>query len=135
MILSFRPHHFLCTIGFKGMGYSPSFVENYSQIMRALQQDDELSIQVVVREDSICAACPHQSLGNCIVEEKIQTLDANHGQILNLQPGDILSWREAKQRLKHYMTLEAFHKACAVCEWKSWGVCEKALKKLHATDS
>jgi hypothetical protein len=132
MILAFRPHHFLCTVGFKGMGYSPYFVENYSQIVEALQNDEELPIQVIRGVDSICHACPHQSLGNCVVEEKIQNLDAHHGQILNLKPGDVLSWREAKQRLKDHMTLEAFHRACADCEWKSWGVCEKALKKLRA---
>lgn len=113
------------------MGYSPHFVENYSQIVDALQKDEERPLQVVAGEDSICVACPHQSTKGCAVEEKIQGLDARHSQILNLKPGDVLSWREAQQRLKDHMTLENFHQACAGCEWKTLGVCEDALKKLR----
>lgn len=132
MKLSFRPHHFLCTIGFQGIGYSPHFVENYKKIVEAIQKDEELLIQVVVSEDSICSACPHQSTQGCAVEEKIQGLDARHAQILRLKQGDILSWREAKQRLKDHMTLDGFHQACSGCEWKALGVCESTLKKLRA---
>lgn len=131
MKISFRPHHFLCTLGFQGEGYSPDFVKNYAQIVEALQKDEELPIQVVSGGDSICSACPHQGIRGCTVEEKIQRLDRCHSQILNLRSGDVVSWKEGQQRLKEYMTLENFHQACAGCEWKAWGVCEDALKKLH----
>lgn len=114
------------------MGYSPHFVENYSQVVDILYKNEDYSLQVVTDEDSICKACPHQSVKGCAVEEKIQGLDARHGQILNLKPGDILSWKEAQQRLKDNMNLEAFHYACAGCEWKELGVCEAALRKLRA---
>lgn len=130
MEISFRPHHFLCTLGFQGVGYSSDFVENYQQIVDAIQKDEELPIQVVIRKDSICSVCPHQRVEGCAVEEKIQGLDARHAQILRLKQGDILSWAEAKQRLKDYMTLDEFHQACSGCEWKELGACETALKTL-----
>ena len=132
MKLTFRPHHFLCTLGFQGKGYSLHFVKNYSRIVEALQKNEELPIQVVGEKDSICKACPHQGIGGCAVEEKIQALDARHSKILNLKPGDILSWKAAQQRLKENMTLEKFHHACAGCQWKTLGACETALKKLRA---
>ena len=131
MKLSFRPHHFLCTLGFLGMGYSPKFIENYNQIVGALQDDEESPIQVVEAKDSICNACPHQGEEGCQVEEKVHKLDTRHQHILNINVGDVLSWREAKRLLKEKMTLEAFHQACTGCEWKPLGVCENALKKLH----
>jgi hypothetical protein len=134
MKIAFRPHHFLCTLGFRGSGYSPHFVKNYTQIVEALQRDEELPIQVIEGADSICAACPHQSIEGCAVEEKIQGLDARHAHILNLKAGGVLSWKEAQQRLKDHMTIEAFHHACAGCEWKAWGVCEIALRKLRAEE-
>lgn len=99
--------------------------------MDTLQKDEELPIQVVVREDSICRACPHQGTEGCTMEEKIQDLDGRHAQILRLKQGDILSWREAKQRLKEHMTLDRFRQACSGCEWQTLGVCEAALKKLR----
>ncbi|EKE10358.1 MAG: hypothetical protein ACD_16C00049G0002 [uncultured bacterium] len=128
MSLSFRPHHFLCTLGFEGMGYSPEFVENYTEINDTLQNNEEHPIQVSSGSDSICAVCPHHKEGMCGTEEKIRALDERHCQALELSPGDVLTWAEAKQRIKDKMTLEAFHVACRGCQWKELGLCEKALK-------
>ncbi|OJW47573.1 MAG: hypothetical protein BGO67_04295 [Alphaproteobacteria bacterium 41-28] len=131
MKFSFRPHHFLCTLGFQGMGYSPEFIENYTHIVEALQDNEELLIEVVAGADSICTACPHQGGGVCRTEDKIRGLDDRHAQVLGIVPGDVLSWKMGKNRLKENMTLDAFHKACEGCQWKSSGVCEEALQKLH----
>ena len=135
MTFSFRPHHFLCTLGFQGKGYSPDFIENYEKIVTALHTNEELSIEVVSSGDSICRACPHKGDGGCDREEKIQGLDLRHSQILGIKTGDRLSWRRGKELLKNYMTVEAFHKACQGCSWKSLGLCETALKKLHLHDA
>jgi hypothetical protein len=131
MTLSFRPHHFLCTLGFQGKGYSPRFVENYATIAKALKNDENTLIEVVSVRDSICGACPHQRADGCEKEEKIQQLDARHSKILALKPGDVLNWREAKERFKRHMTLAAFHQACRGCPWKPLGLCERALRELR----
>ncbi len=131
MTIFFRPHHFLCTLGFQGKGYSPSFIKNYQKIAEALQNNDETLIEVVLENDSICRACPHKKETKCAQEEKIQGLDQRHSNILALSAGDVLSWRMAKKRLKSHMTVKRFHQACRGCEWKSLGVCEKALKDLR----
>lgn len=132
MNVSFRPHHFLCTVGFQGRGYSPEFVKNFTKIVEALHTHEELSLQVISGNDSICKTCPHQRGEACVKEDKIQSLDARHADILDLKPGDVLTWRQAKERLKAKMSLENFHKACQGCEWKSLGVCEEALRKLQS---
>lgn len=128
MNLSFRPHHFLCTLGFEGKGYSPEFVKNYMAVMKALQSNEELPICISSDLDSICMACPHKSEGVCDTEEKTRVLDERHSQVLGFSPGDVLTWAQAKQRIKEKMTLEAFHVACQGCQWKEFGMCEKALK-------
>jgi hypothetical protein len=112
------------------MGYAPPFIENYMQIVDVLIKNEDTLIEVVAHKDSICKACPHLGTRGCSTEEKIQVLDRRHAQILNLKVGDHVSWKNVKQRLKDHMTLEQFHVACAGCEWKAWGVCEEALKKL-----
>lgn len=131
MSFAFRPHHFLCTLGFQGKGYSPDFVENYGEIASALEKNPNLSIRVVESEDSICRACPHQTDRGCAEEDKISLLDGRHLQVLKIKGGEIFSWAHMKQRLKTHMTLEAFHRACAGCVWKSLGVCEAALRALR----
>jgi hypothetical protein len=103
--------------------------------VEALQENEELPIEVVFGMDSICDPCPNNTKGICKKEDKIQMLDSHHAQILCLSPGDILTWKEGKERLKNAMTLEHFHQACEGCSWKALGVCEDALKRLRADEN
>ena len=134
MKISFRPHHFLCTLGFQGKGYSPGFIENFSQIAFRLKENENHPIHVVDGEDSICSACPRQTNGICEIESEINALDKRHSQTLGLKNRDILTWKEAKNLLKKKMTFEAFHKACEGCQWKSLGLCEGALSELKLSN-
>ena len=133
-MLKFRPHHFLCTLGFVGKGYSDEFVKNFQSIADDLRSDplgDSSLIEVVEHTDSICAPCPNKLEKLCVTETKIQQLDSAHASVLGLAPGDQLTWKEAKERMALKMTDTAFDAACAPCSWKSMGVCHSALKKLR----
>ncbi len=134
MRIKFRPHHFLCTLGFEGKGYSLGFVKNYLNIVKKLKGPggDALSITVVESvSDDVCQACPLNEATQCASETKVQTLDKAHQEILQLETGQTLTWGEAKQRLTELMTLDKFHKACGPCGWKKYGVCEKHLAALQ----
>lgn len=141
--LEFRPHHFLCTLGFEGKGYSDEFVKNFSDIASTLRDTgacgDEIPIRVVGGTDRICAPCPNREGDFCSTETKIASLDRAHAKVLELRTGDTLTWGEAKRRIMDKMTPEKFHQACAPCSWRSLGVCERALLRLrrgaHSDDS
>ncbi len=133
--IRFRPHHFLCTVGFEGKGYSESFVANYTRIadeLRGSKAGDALEIEVVGGTDSICEPCPNRRGVLCETEAKIRTLDDAHAAVLGIRPGDRLTWGEAKTKIRERMTIEKFHAACAPCAWLRAGMCEKALTKLRA---
>lgn len=70
MKITFRPHHFLCTLGFQGKGYSPSFVENYTRHVEALHDNEDVEIEVVEKGDTICSACPHQKKGGAMKKQR-----------------------------------------------------------------
>lgn len=130
-IIKFRPHHFMCTLAFRGKGYSLGFIKNYKKIVEQLQQDENTIIEVAQYMDSICSACPNKiDEIVCKDQEKILKLDCAHQEILKLSPGDRLTWREAKLRIKENMTVDKFHKACDGCSWKKYGVCEEELASL-----
>lgn len=135
MKLTFRPHHFLCTLGFQGEGYSPSFVENFGKITETLRKDggDATEIAVVEHTDSVCAPCPHRRGKLCETQGKIDKLDQAHGALLRVSPGDRLTWGEAKQRIADSISLEDFDRICAPCEWQALGVCRKALEALKTS--
>lgn len=130
MKLFFRPHNFMCTLGFQGMGYSPAFIRNFTQIVTALRRNENLSITIVGESDSVCAACPNKRDLVCKDEKKIRSLDERHSKILGLMKGRSITWKHAKALIKKRMTVDAFHKACEGCSWKVLGVCEKALRDL-----
>lgn len=131
-MLYFRPHHFLCAIGFQGMGYSPKFVKNFKKIMDRLTglDGDSQMIEVVSHTDIICSPCPRRRGKSCLDQSKISILDQAHKDALGLNDGDCLTWGEAKSRIASRVSLETFHNICASCQWKSLGVCEKALRDL-----
>lgn len=134
--IRFRPHHFLCTVGFEGKGYSESFVENYARIAQGLRgtpEGDAAVIEVVAGTDSICEPCPNRRGELCETETKIGSLDSAHARVLGIRAGDRLTWGEAKAKIRDRMTIEKFRTACAPCAWQRAGMCEKALTKLRET--
>lgn len=131
--ITYRPHHFMCTLGFEGKGYSSDFVKNFQAIADRLrgQGGDDVVIIVAEATDSICGACPHKRDKLCgSDEEKIQRLDAGHAAALGLKAGDQLTWSEAKRRIAARIDEETFDRICAGCSWKELGVCLTALRKL-----
>jgi hypothetical protein len=145
-MFEFRPHHFLCTVGFQGKGYSPDFEKNYAQISLLLKGagfeagykestvGNSVKIKVVERTDSICGPCPSKRGDLCETQEKIDRLDRAHAAVLGVKAGDQLSWGEAKARIAEKFSLEKFNAACESCSWKPMGVCQTALlelKKAH----
>ncbi len=59
--IRYRPHHFLCSLGFENKGYSDAFIANMADIvvgqLRAPSGEEKL-IEVTVEADDICAPCP-----------------------------------------------------------------------------
>lgn len=133
-MLKFRAHHFLCTLGFRGKGYSPNFVENYREIQDTLLApggEDE-RIEVTFDADSICEPCPNKRGNSCLDRDKIRGLDERHAKVVGFVDREVLTWREAKKRIASQVTLEKFHQMCEGCGWRDLGYCESALKALKA---
>lgn len=129
--ISFRPHHFMCTLAFEGKGYSPDFVTNYDKIHKQLIDNPDTDIKITHGLDAVCEACPHQRQNNlCDKQALIEHLDHGYHEALKLKDTSSLSWREAKNRIKQNITVDKFNGICKLCAWHRYGMCEKALKKL-----
>ncbi len=88
-------------------------------------------IRVTFSLDNICAPCPHHNGRVCQQQSFIEDLDTRHAKALGLYGGETLTWEEALGRIKNAITVDIFHKICAGCSWKEWGVCEKSLINLR----
>lgn len=129
MQLAFRPHHFLCTLCFKGKGYSRAFIHNFTEIVKRLHAEKgETEIKVVAETDSICAPCPHRQGARCATEDAITVLDTAHADALKIKSGDVMTWNAAKDRIAENINLDVFHKICVTCSWKKTGMCEGVVR-------
>jgi hypothetical protein len=132
--LRYRPHHFLCSLGFEGKGYSPEFTANMAAIVMGrlrAPQGDATVIEVTGGFDDICAPCPRNAGHACTHQPKIDRLDAAHSAALSLAPGDRITWGQAKARVRAAVPPGSLKALCAGCEWEPYGMCEAALARLH----
>jgi uncharacterized protein len=132
-MIKFRPHHFLCALGFQGKGYSDAFIENFSRIMEHLNgpYGDTHLIEVVEEADSVCEPCPERRGTLCTEQGKIARLDDEHRRVLDLKGGDRLSWGDAKERIASNIDIQTFEHICRECSWKDLGYCRTALIELR----
>lgn len=134
--LRYRPHHFLCSLGFRGKGYSDAFTANMARIVEGrlrAPHGDDVEIEVVGATDDICAPCPKRRGTLCTSQDKITALDTRHAKALGLFIGTRLTWGEAKSRIVANVSSGALSQLCAGCQWLELGLCEAALKDLHET--
>lgn len=132
--LRYRPHHFLCSVGFEGKGYSPEFTTNMTAIVMGrlrAARGDEVEIEVVEDTDDICTPCPSRRGKACGSGHHINQLDASHAAALGLKPGDKLRWGEALERIRA-LPEGALSDICAPCQWLAFGMCAAALKRLKS---
>ncbi len=133
-VVRYRPHHFLCSLGFEGKGYSPDFAANMTAIVMGRLRStggDATRITVTGSVDDICRPCPKRRGQLCTSQTKIDRLDAAHAAALSLAPGDTLTWGEGLRRIRAAVPPGSLKTLCAGCEWEPYGMCEAALVRLH----
>ncbi|MCE2517535.1 MAG: DUF1284 domain-containing protein [Alphaproteobacteria bacterium] len=133
--MTFRPHHFLCALGYQGKGYDDAFTANMDEVVaKGLHQQggDNTVITVTTSADVICQPCPHRRGQGCAKQAQIDALDARHAERLELKAGDELSWGAAKARIAAKVKSGDLSELCAGCGWLEAGMCEAALARLLA---
>lgn len=133
--IRFRPHHFLCALGFQGAGYSSAFTANMSDIVDGRLRDpggENTKITVTFVADSICTPCPERRGLGCVKINTIKALDQRHAKALGLRDGQCITWGDALKRIKANVKPGSLSTLCQNCQWLELGACEGALERLHA---
>jgi hypothetical protein len=131
--LKVRPHHLLCILGFRGLGYDEEFVSNMTKLVEKLHADSTLPITLVVGGDAICAACPHSKGGKCLKradsEAEVTILDSKVLKRLGFEVGVQIPAGEAWERVRERLTSEDLTEICVDCEWLGLGYCVEGLRR------
>ncbi|PWW25582.1 hypothetical protein DFO73_113183 [Cytobacillus oceanisediminis] len=136
MALVLRGHHLLCVHGFKGMGYSPEFVEKMSEVVMDIRNENkDFPIKIVADLDDTCKSCPNNGISKCVASENsndhVLTMDRKVIEQLGLKDGEtypksvLVSLTAAKVRPDDLDVI------CAGCSWLSYGVCKEGIADLR----
>jgi hypothetical protein len=117
-----RGHHLICLHFFHGKGYSPKFIENLNNILKAAA---ESGVEVFQGADDVCRACPYMKAEKCMYDEhsdeEIKEMDEVALTLLNETPSMKTEWHLIKERIPEIFPLW-LERYCKKCPW------EKACK-------
>ncbi len=121
MTVRLRPHHLLCILTYAGKGYTPTFVENYTQIVRRLNNEED--VELVHGADDICQPMlcePECHCFNDSVAERDKHSAQEIGEQLSGAPlalGEIQLSAMDIARLRGWFKDGSIRSACKGCEW------------------
>lgn len=118
-----RGHHLLCLLTYKGLGYSPAFVEGMTATAKALAAG--ATAEIIEGADDICAPlCREEDHPHCheaTVPERDRQALTLVSTILgrDVAVGDRFAFdAPLRRRLREAYAAGAFAGACALCEWQ-----------------
>ena len=128
-MLKLRPHHLLCILGFRGLGYSERFVENLRKVKDRYFQGE--NVEIVKGCDDICIECPFQSKGMCkLYGNGVLEIDREVAALLKLHFGDKLNSLDLLRRIAKLVDVDDMEKLCKGCPWKRLRYCIEGLLEL-----
>lgn len=131
-----RGHHLLCVHGFRGMGYSPGFVERMKDIVTDIRKPNlDFPIKVVAAFDDACMACPHRGLEVCEASEgsndHVLSMDGKVIRHLGLAPGSSYLKSELISLTAEKVEPDDLDELCENCSWLPYGVCKEGIAELR----
>ncbi|CTQ34212.1 hypothetical protein JAN5088_03005 [Jannaschia rubra] len=133
MTLRLRPHHVLCSVGFEGVGYDDAFTANMSNLVRGQLRapgGQDMNILISGHADAICAPCPKRRGLGCASQDRIDRFDADHAELLDLAPGQLLTWGECLEKVRENVVPDDLDRICRDCPWLPGGMCKAAVARL-----
>ena len=136
MNMTLRGHHLLCVHGFRGMGYSPKFVERMWEIVEQIRNDEaDFAIRVVAALDDSCSACPHNGGTVCLASqnanEHVLSMDHKVLHKLGLRDGNTYTKSERVRLVATLVEPDDLDQLCEGCSWLRYGVCKEGITELR----
>lgn len=117
--------------GFRGLGYSPAFVENMQAVVDSFFARGSRRTELLAGPDDICAACPHLRDAACTGvaggEAAVRQRDEAVLNTLGLAPGDRLGSSDLTRLIPERITADSLATLCVGCQWLDLGYCQQGL--------
>ena len=129
-MITIRPHHLMCSAGYKGVNYNPESANNWAKIVNDLKTNPDTKIKLTLGEDSFCKECKHnrENGGSCD-KVFVETLDKRVKDMLNIKDGAVYRFQELKEKLCAIMNPQKHQDICKECGWWKQGLCHDTFEK------
>lgn len=126
-----RPHHLLCIQGFRGQGYSPTFIANMARLKEMLTEAPDTPVQLTDGTDDICGFCPHADDGICMRPgQRVNEIDRRTLDKLELDDGAQGTWSDFVECIRDKLPPDQLGEVCHGCSWIDLGFCANGLDSL-----
>jgi hypothetical protein len=127
----------LCLLGYRGKGYDEFFVERMTGVHAQLTSDPETPVQILLRPDRLCDACPHLrgqgcSLGGSGHEAHMRAQDEDVARRLGVVEGAVYAWRDLMERVAARVRGRDLAGVCTTCPWLALGWCADGVERVRA---
>ena len=132
-----RAHMVLCLLGYRGEGYSVTFVSAMSRLHRTLFEDPDRLVRLVTSPDPICHACVNLRNGGCTLggedhEAHMRAQDEDVLARLGLALDGVYPWRTIRNRIRLSVRGTDLPDICTTCPWLDLGFCAEGIEALRA---
>ena len=111
-----RPHHGMCLAFFIGNGYSNEFTAHMQEMLELFTKGAE--VQLVMKTDEICSACPNNCEGVCEAAEKVKRYDNEVLAECGLKEGQKLAFAEFTETVEQKIIAAGKRdQICGDCQW------------------
>ena len=114
-MIRLRPHHGMCLLNFRGMGYSPEFTEKMTAVSELLRREPETAVSVSDGADDLCSVCPHCVNGKC-TSDNPAVFDRRVSEAAGVHAGDVVTWKDFSGKTE-VLNRTALKEICAGCRW------------------
>lgn len=124
--LKLRAHHLLCSVLYKGRGYSSLFNKNMTCVVDNLRKG--CMVELGSSPDAICTDCPNlKEDGSCRLDENkcknIMSLDESVLSRFGFQSGEVYASQKLYRKIRNNCREDDFDLWCQNCRWRKEGLC------------
>ena len=129
-MMSLRPHHALCLLGFIPKNYSESYIEIMQRTIAELNAEPQKEIVITAELDTICGACPHNARGVCLKAENVQDITAGILRYGGISYGEIMTWETLRRKIVGgIIANDKFDETCGTCSY--YEQCKAVVERVQ----
>jgi uncharacterized protein len=146
-IIGIRAHTLMCLQGYRGLGYSPEFIEKMDEITDLLNNNPATMVRLLDTPDIFCHVCPNLVDDRCVSSDSglegffLENPDSSTVSDrkvlakLGFEKNSVHIWSDILEAIAENIIPLDMDYLCGECRWREFDYCAKALDKLSRSAS